>query len=366
MSRYFPKNVEELVHWYERYVSPISLILGFISDNLFLTRRVDLLQTNLLFGFYLTLSAFGIILINLIEAGKVHNMRIVRLAPAVPIIVQFCMGGLFSGFLSLYSRSASLAVGWIFVVVLAALLLGNERFARLYVRMGVQMTLYFATLFSFLIFFLPVIFHQIGPHMFLLSGVTSLFLTTLFLWFLDMIVPKITRDALPRAIAGILGVYVLLNALYFTNLLPPLPLALKEAGVYHMVARGSDDTYSLTGERVPWYESFLRYSTTYHVQKGEAAYVFTSIFAPSGLSVAIKHEWQHYDSAQNVWITLETVNFPITGGRDGGYRGYSINSNPLPGKWRVQVLTEYGQLIGSISFTVIAASSSPMLSVESH
>ncbi len=359
MSRFFPKDIAELVHWYERFISPISLVAGFISDNLFLTRRVDLLQTNLLFGFYLILSAFGIITINLIESGRVRDMRIVRLTPVVPIIIQFCMGGLFSGFLSLYSRSASLAVGWIFVFVLAAMLLGNERLARFYVRIPVQVGVYFGVLFSFLIFFLPVIFHQIGPTMFRLSGATALLGISLFIWLLARLVPDLMRTALPATIASIVGVFVTINALYFANLLPPLPLALKEAGVYHMVVHEAGVGYVVTEEPVPWYQYYLNYSPTYHAVAGEPVYVFTSVFAPAGLSISVEHQWQHYDTTQNTWVTVASVTYPMSGGRDGGYGGYSLKGSPAPGRWRVNVLTQYGQLIGSVSFSVVEASSTP-------
>src|ERR1700733_6978415 len=187
--RYLPKNIKELVHWYERYISPIGLVGGFISDNLILLKRVDLWTTDALFLFYLCLSSAGIILINAIETAKLKQKFFIDAAPIIPVIVQFAFGGLFSGFLSLYSRSAGYAASWIFVAIVAILLLGNERFSRFYVRVPVQVSILFTTLFSFLIFFLPVIFHQIGPQMFLLSGASALVIVTLFFMILVRLVP---------------------------------------------------------------------------------------------------------------------------------------------------------------------------------
>ena len=40
------------------------------------------------------------------------------------------------------------------------------------------------------------------------------------------------------------------------------------------------------------------------------------------------------------------------GGRDGGYRGYSIKNDVTAGKWRVNVKTGDGKLIGRVGFTV--------------
>lgn len=352
-SRYFPKSIEQLVHWYERYISPLALIGGFLVDNFFLVTRVDILQTHLVFFTYLLIIAICIPLIHFIEAGRMRDRRIVNLAPFIPVIMQFAFGGLFSGYLALYSRSASLAVSWIFVVVIAGLLIGNERFRRLYTRFQFQISLYFAVVFSFLIFFLPVVLQRIGPLVFILSGMMSLVAIMFFAMLLDRIVPQIVRKDFSRTVAIIIAIYCLFNVLYFSNLIPPLPLALKAAGVYHGVIRTETGDYQLFGEPVPWYESYLRYNTKYHATAGENAYVYSAIFAPSGLSTVILHQWQRYDEVSGEWITESTLRFAIVGGRDGGYRGYSGKSAPTPGKWRVNVITQYGQLIGRISFTVV-------------
>jgi hypothetical protein len=364
IRRYLPKSVQELVHWYERYISPLSLIAGFVADNLFLTRRVDLLQTNALLFSYLLISACGIVLINLIESGRMRATWVLKGAPLVPVVVQFAFGGLFSGYLSLYSRSAAFAGSWIFVLIIAGLLIGNERFTRLYVRFSFQIALYFTVLFSFLIFFLPVIFRKIGPMMFLLSDVVSLLVVTLFLMLLQWLVPEIVKRERTTVARAIAIIFVLFNVFYFGNVIPPLPLSLKDAGIYHSVVREVGVGYVLSGEPVPWYESFLRYNTTYHAAPGEAIYAYSAIFAPSGLSVVVLHQWQHYDEGTKQWVTTETIRYPIQGGRDGGYLGYSIAENVAPGKWRVNVVTQYGQLIGRISFTVVPAQG-PVPLVES-
>jgi hypothetical protein len=353
MARRFhlPKSVQELADWYMRYISPLSLVAGFIADNLFLTRRVDLLLTNALLGFYLIVAALGILVINLIQTGRLRHPFYLKILPLLPVVAQYAFGGLFSGYLSLYSRSAAISLSWIFVVGLVVLLLGNERFAHFYARFSVQVSIYFTALFSFLIFFLPVIFHKLGTLMFLLSGTSALLVVTLFLLGLFRLMPEL-KEKQVRVARAIAVIYVLFNVLYFTGAIPPLPLALKDAGIYHGVARQADGSYAVIEEPVPWYEAFLRYNTTYHVSPGESAYAYSAVFAPSGLSVTIRHEWQRYDETAKQWKTTDVIVFPINGGRDGGYRGYSIKSNITPGEWRVNVITQYGQLIGQITFSV--------------
>src|SRR5262249_19205665 len=128
------------------------------------------------------------------------------------------------------------------------------------------------------------------------------------------------------------------------------------------VSRTSDGMYKLTGEETPWYENLI-YDETFHKQVGENVYVFTAIFAPSGLTTPIIHEWQHFDEAARKCNTESRVTFSILGGRDGGYRGYSQKYGVTEGKWRVNVLTQYGTLIGRVSFNVEYASSTPTYAI---
>lgn len=356
-----PKDVQELVHWYMRYVSPLSLVAGFLLDNFYLLRRVDLLQGNLLLFSYLITAAFGIFLINLIETGRVRAAWILKFAPLISVVVQFSFGGLFSGYLSLYGRSAAFPASWVFVVGLAALLIGNERFLRLYTRFTFQFALYFTVLFSFLIFFLPVVFRQIGPYMFVVSGFTALAVLALLVRFVRFFMPELVKRERTKLARSVAIIFIVFNALYFAGAIPPLPLALKDAGVYHSITRQADGSYLLEGEETPWWDVVFPYNPTVHRSPSETVYVWSAIFAPSGLSTSILHEWQHYDDATKQWITASTYGFPISGGRDGGYRGYSNKSDLEDGAWRVNVKTQYGQLIGRVSFTVETMNELPPL-----
>jgi len=360
IRRYIPKSTEELAEWYMRYVSPLSLIAGFILDTLFLARRVDLFLTNALLFSYLLIAAFGILLINLIQNGHLRHHLYLKALPLLPVVAQFAFGGLFSAYLSLYSRSAAVSVSWIFIVVLVVLIIGNERFAHFYARPLVQISLYFTVLFSFLSFFLPVIFREIGPWMFLGSGVVALVIMGAFLALLFKLIPEM-REHRGRSMRTIGVIFIVFNVLYFTNAIPPLPLALKGAGVYHSIVKTGSGSYTLMGEAIPWYERYFNYAPTFHATPDAPVFVLSSVFAPSGLTTKILHEWQFYNPEQKEWRTTNTVAFPIQGGRDGGYRGYSQKIDPAAGKWRVNVITQYGQLIGRIAFTVVEAVVVPTL-----
>jgi hypothetical protein len=362
MAKYrIPRSVEELADWYMRYISPLALIAGFIIDNLFLLRRVDLILGNVLLGSYLLIAALGILFLNAVESGRLRGRFVLAVTPLVPVVVQFAFGGLFSGYLSLYSRSASVPVAWIFVLVIAFLLIGNERFVRLYRRFTFQLSIFFTVLFSFLIFFLPLVFRSLGAHMFVFAGALSAVVTALFIRLLALVAPETVRRERRSVALSLAAIFLTFNFLYFSNAIPPLPLALKDAGIYHGVERVGE-TYRLLREPLPWYQAYVPYNTTLHITRGGSAYAFSAVFAPTGLETTIFHEWQYYDGTE--WVTKAKLEFPIVGGRDGGYRGYSFKTGLAEGEWRVNVITSHGQLIGRIAFTVSIVEHLPPLAEE--
>jgi hypothetical protein len=355
--RYFPRSLEELVHWYERYISPLSLVGGFIFDNLVLLRRVDLWQTDVLFFAYLGIASLGIVLLQLIEAGRVRWAWLRDMTPLVVVVVQFAFGGLFSGFVSLYSRSADFALTWIFVIMVAGLLLSNERFSRLYSSISMQIALLFTSLFAFLIFYLPIALHRIDPLMFGASALASLGLTVGFVFVLYALVPTTVYRGRWVIVRRIIGTLVVFNVLYYVNAIPPLPLAIKDTGVYHSVERVGDGTYRVTGESTPWYWMYVPHTDVVHVTPTESVYVWTAVFVPTDISTVLQHEWQYYDTTTSAWTTTGTIRFNVIGGRDGGYRGYSAKDAIAPGEWRVNVLNAYGRTIGRVHFIVEGATS---------
>jgi len=350
IRKYIPRSTEELIHWYERYVSPFSLVCGFIVD-IVAVKALDLFQYSFVLLFHLALSACTIVLLHFVETRKFEHSLILKVAPFIPVVIQFSFGGLFSGFVLLYSRSAGLALNWIFIILLAALLIGNERFRKLYASFSVQIAIWYVALFSFAIVYAPVISKILGTQTFLAGGVASLVVVMLVILVARFIIPEVVREERRLLVRGILGSFLVINVLYFVNAIPPLPLALKDAGVFHSVARSGNE-YSVTYEPYSWDKFYWRYSKVFHFVPGDAVYVYTAVFAPSGISTTLIHEWQHYDESSGEWVTEENVGFAISGGRDGGYRGYTLKRDVDPGEWRVNVRTTYGQLVGRVSFTV--------------
>ncbi|SHN22812.1 Protein of unknown function [Pseudomonas asturiensis] len=81
-------------------------------------------------------------------------------------------------------------------------------------------------------------------------------------------------------------------------------------------------------------------------------YAYTAINAPRGLEERIYHVWRH-DGKEMDRIALD-----IHGGRKEGYRAWTHKQNfpqDVVGRWQVRVLTEDGQMIGVLRFTVTDA-----------
>lgn len=152
-------------------------------------------------------------------------------------------------------------------------------------------------------------------------------------------------------------VFVLVNILYFTNFIPPIPLSIKDAGVYHSIKRNVDGNYDVTVEPQDW-RKYITLYPDYHKTPGEPVYVYSAVFSPAQFNMTITHQWQYLDSSGK-WVTASEIPLKVVGGRDGGFRTYSEKFNPAPGKWRVNVLTDRGQVIGRVRFNIVAVDSQP-------
>ncbi|MBX4199027.1 DUF2914 domain-containing protein [Candidatus Parcubacteria bacterium] len=339
-------SFQRLTAWYRKYerpVSSLSLIGGFVFDALTL-RRVDTFWENFWIIIHLLVSAILILLINrkgVRDPGETKGEFDFWLLN----LLQFTYGGLLSAFLVFYFRSAALSVSWPFLLLLALAFAANERLKRHQERLTFQISLFFLSLLSFAIFFVPVLVGSIGPWVFVLAGVASLLVMRLFLALL-----KAEKKYLWLSI---LAIFIAVNVLYFTDVLPPIPLSLKDGGIYYSVVRGAGGEYMLSKPS----ESFLDYVTLYPKvainPAGQALYAYTAVFSPARFSTGITHIWQRYDESTKSWVTTSTVLLSISGGRSEGYRTFSSSLVTL-GKWRVSVKTPGGQLIGRIGFTAVA------------
>lgn len=342
-------KIKELKEWYERHekrFSTFSLLFGFIFDSLTL-QRIDALRENLWITFNLFLVAVCIVLLNRWRDSRSHFWLF--------NILQFGFGALLGSFFIFYFRSATLAGAWPFLLILLTAMVANELFQKRYARLVLQISFFYLSVFSFTIFLLPLLLHAIGPLVFLLSGATSLLVLWLFVSILRRFAGESFRESRTLALRSIITIFVGVNLLYFTNLIPPVPLSLKDAGIYHSIERLADGTYLVSGDEKKFLDRF-RFRERVRLVPGDTLYVYSAIFSPAQFDTSIVHEWQYKDEDAGKWVAASRVPLSLAGGRAEGFRTYSFKSNLSPGLWRVNVATLRGQLIGRISFRVIASS----------
>ncbi len=336
---------------YEHYLSPLALIAGFVWDNLTL-QRVDFWLDELILFFYLSIAAGSIILINAYGAGRLKKILTEDFLAVLLFLLQFVLGGLFSAFVVFYSKSAALTTSWPFIFSLAALLVGNELFRGRYLRFAFHLSVFFVAVFSFSALIVPVFAGRMGPDIFILSGLISLGVVGSVAFAVFHIAKEKFRESVWLVFSSIICIYAVFNILYFTNVIPPIPLAIKELGVYHSVERTNEGGYLLTYENS---------RNIFHRTKLKPVYVYGAVFAPTKITTKIFHRWSFFNEKTGQWIETSRIGFDITGGRDAGYRGYTFKSDVFAGKWRVDVITEREQIIGRISFEIIETSLPPKL-----
>ncbi len=161
-------------------------------------------------------------------------------------------------------------------------------------------------------------------------------------------------------VAGVVaGICATFTVLYFSHVIPPVPLSLKHIGVYHTLERVGG-VYAVSYEKPAWYVFWRDTDATFTLPLSEGrAYCFSAIFAPGGLSTPVVHQWEKYDPISGQWQQQSKYSFPINGGRDQGYRGWTAKTLSA-GKWRCDVETENGQLIGRLSFEAVEASAAAL------
>jgi len=140
------------------------------------------------------------------------------------------------------------------------------------------------------------------------------------------------------AVAGALGLAAAILVGLFRAWIPPAPLTVARA---------------LITDRVEHLEPGAPLESPISVadlRRRGGVVAYTAIYAPESLRETIVHVWRLNGAIQEV-VRLS----PVEGGRREGFRTYSRKSN-FPanpaGRWRVDVMTSSGQLIGRLRFRV--------------
>lgn len=344
MKRFF-----NFLSQHKRHVATLALIFGFVVD-IITFRNINLSLSQIILSVHLVIVAVSIFILSTPYRGQGRFLGFIH--SWLPVLLQYSTGNLLSAFLVLYSGSGSLVQSWPFFALVFVAAIGNEGLRLDKYLLPFRTTLFYLNLLLFFALSVPIFVHSISTWSFLVSIAVA---TTVFAVYAYL--GRFTlKNSFGASFEGIeknaIAALVIFVALYFTNLIPPIPLSIKTIDFYHTVYK-TGDTYVAVDEERSFLERFLALGgVTLTLSEGADAYVYTAIFAPARLGTSVAHRWQKYDDTEGEWITTNIVPFPILGGREGGYRGFSFTVDPTPGRWRVSVETEGGQTIGRAYVTI--------------
>ena len=314
--------------------------------------RIDSVIDNAIILTYLFALCVLYVAATLHDAGKLRSPTLLRFVRWYPMASQFLMGALFSMFVFFYSQSASWSETSVFLVILIVLLVANEILHDRMFSVRLRLVLLYFVLASYLVYSVPILVGAMNHFTFTLGLLLAAGIVGLigrYLWKRDVFSWRQlvwSALALPTMVA-------FLEVAYVKNWIPPVPMAVREAGVYHTVKRDGED-YRMRLRKPSWYKPFKRSETPFHFQQGDTVFVYAAVFAPTRIQKEIVHRWQR-QRADGTWEDTDRIAYLVAGGRDNGYRGYTNKRRVEPGAWRVRVETNTGRLLTRIRFDVVPA-----------
>jgi hypothetical protein len=329
-----PEKYQARYQKVRRFLPALFFVCGGVWDSLTLKRIDNPLDLTIL-GAYLFLAGAAVVLIS--RRAAFHYSEY------LPAAVQFFFGGLYSAFRVYYFKSSGSFPSLLFMGFIVALLVGNEFLERRFHEGLFTLVIWSLACSMYMTFALPVLLHGLGLPVFLLGLlVSALACAALAL-----------ASGLDRARAAkpVGCIYALLLVFYLTNVIPPVPLSKKHMGIYHNVVK-SDNQYVCSMARERWFPFPRKSERVFTYRAGDAVYCFSSVFAPANLNTRIYHYWYHYDPQRRRYVLKSRMEYPLTGGRDEGYRGYTYKKNIDPGRWRVKLKTEEGKTLGYLNFEI--------------
>ena len=350
------------VRAHERHLSALSLAGGFAFDA-YAFGRIDRPATQAVFIVYLLVAGISIAVLHGLESHPEGRKPSDRTRAVLIFITQFALGALLSGFCVFYIRSASITSSWPFLLGMAAIFIANEYMRRYHARLVFAALLLFLSLYSYAIMLVPLMIGRIGPIQFLASGILAVIVFFAYMRALARLGHERYAGARHQIAIGMIVITALLNAAYFLRVLPPLPLVLTDAGIYHGVKRVGTDFEGQVEEEQPEWQALFGGHPILHLQPGAKLYLYNAVFAPRGLKTVIVHDWQWLNPGKG-WQSQQRVRVPISGGREDGFRYYTTKTGPRAGQWQVNIQTFDGRAIGHIRFAVEQQAVPPALTAK--
>ncbi len=338
-----------LKYFFERYSNLAFFMGGFVFDALTMV-RIDSFLDIAIQAIYLTgISTLLILQAKALGGHWTPQGRVERIWKYETEILHFFYGGLLSAYTVLYFKSTSFSRSFIFLGLVAMLMIANEmpqiRKAGSYLRLG----LYAFCVVSFLNYLFPIVLGQMGWWVFLLAWGASALFTHKIIQKVESYSKVEGRTRILRMAPAL--VLVLVAVLYFAKLIPPVPMSVQYVGIYRGVEK-IDGRYKLTYRKPPFHRFWQKSERVFLARPGDQVHCFVRVFAPTRFEHRVFVRWNRYDEKRQTWEALDRIPMEVKGGRAEGFRGVTTKAFFTQGPWRIEVETEDGRILSVKDFEI--------------
>ncbi len=293
------------------------------------------------------------------------------------IAISFFMGSLISFVFIYYLRGSDILTGWPVLLFILSIMIANEIISRK-ARLLFNLIIYSITVTFLFVFLMPVVFRSMNDYVF----ISSLFVSGLFLYFFtkalyysslssqQMTFTLLDNQKYKYINKSILffkrfkyKIYnyiiitpVFILVLYFTNIIPAVPLTLAEANVYikaiKISASGLSSDYILENKCKRGMNPLKPCYFNYDDIANKKLSFYNEIQAPTSLTAKVTHKWESYNNLTKKWEQKASISYGIFGGRENGYRGYTTIANINRGLYRVTTIINDNRTLGSKKFEI--------------
>lgn len=347
-------TAKSFLNQHKKYAPVLFFIGGFIWDSLTLG-RIDGWYSNTILLTYLICLTISLYIFNLADDNHWDDTFLESYEEYAPLAIQFFLGGLSSAYVIFFFQSVTLTKTMVFFLILLLLLFSNELLRHRISNKYLQFGAYYFVNFTFFIFFLPIVIEVMNTFLFIVSGLLSIGSTFFLIGYIFNQSPSTRQEITGWKVSIlIISIYLFINTCYYFNLIPPVPLSLQSGVVAYSIDKDKqENTFTVEYEKPVFYNFWKNYDPTFNYAPEDTVFVFTSIFAPADLNKSVRHEWEWYSESTNQWNTTDNIHYEVVGGRKAGFRGYTYKTNIWPGRWRINVTTNEGMILGQIDFTII-------------
>jgi hypothetical protein len=344
-------KLKHAVHTIKHHWQTGAFFAGALTDFLFLN-KADSFLDNVAISLYVVMATISMFFLYAGITQRFGEKWSGYIQTAASVAMQYSFGGLFSGMMFLYSRSGDIFASWPFLILFASGMIANELLQKREEKLLFNLVSYYIGLFSYLVLGVPILTGYMGPWVFVLCGVGALIYMYFLVKILSWVIPRYLMIHMRYIVFSLLSAFAFLNLLYFTNVIPPIPLSVKEISIVQGVVKFSNpSSYELTYESVPWWRFDQQLFPVIHPSETHSIACFTNVYAPVLIKTDIVHVWEYKDANGN-WQKQFELKYPISGEARDGYRGYTETTAFRDGTWRCTVETTRGQIIGRQQFRV--------------